>query len=257
MKVEFVYWCKHELSLLLQRDDPQFIGRAQYWFNSPVLTMDVFHKLYERSRISLGERYTPESHLDLPIAKVFDGLARTKTWWEELELEINGWIKNINGFKTAVASLEKLSDEVTYESLQAEIDLLSNALIDDVYDKSFLQNIELYKESFNELNLQLSHINEQFLTTSGSDKEKEEKRKHQNQFYMFESETYELSSFLLGNLCQVAYNRSLLLVGEAGIGKSHLLCDTAKRRLAEGLPTLFYLGSIIKEGILLQALKRL
>lgn len=30
MKVEFTYWGKHEISLMLQRNEPRFEGRAHY-----------------------------------------------------------------------------------------------------------------------------------------------------------------------------------------------------------------------------------
>jgi len=40
----------------------------------------------------------------------------------------------------------------------------------------------------------------------------------------------------------LANNPFLLLLGEAGIGKTHFLCDIAKKRLADGYPTIILLG---------------
>ncbi|MFC5004166.1 ATP-binding protein [Dactylosporangium cerinum] len=41
---------------------------------------------------------------------------------------------------------------------------------------------------------------------------------------------------------RAARQRSLLLVGRAGVGKTHLLCDVARTRLADGRPTILVAG---------------
>ena len=43
-------------------------------------------------------------------------------------------------------------------------------------------------------------------------------------------------------MTRAAAERVLLLTGQAGAGKTHLLCDTALRRTADGLPTILLLG---------------
>ena len=81
MNVEFEYWCKHEISQMLQReDDPNYSGRALYWFNEPIINMELFKSIAKKSRETLGERFTPEHHLDLPIAKQFEGLGLSPDW---------------------------------------------------------------------------------------------------------------------------------------------------------------------------------
>jgi hypothetical protein len=51
----------------------------------------------------------------------------------------------------------------------------------------------------------------------------------------------ELVEFTNTNAARLANDPALLLTGEPGSGKTHLLCDNADKRLAEGLPTIVLL----------------
>ena len=46
----------------------------------------------------------------------------------------------------------------------------------------------------------------------------------------------------------LANNAYLIIKGEAGCGKSHLLGDIASKRIDDGLPTLLFLGTDFAEG---------
>ena len=59
---------------MLQVDQPKFAGRALYWFNEPIISSGVLVNIALNSRKSLGERFTPEFHIDLPIANKFECL---------------------------------------------------------------------------------------------------------------------------------------------------------------------------------------
>jgi hypothetical protein len=64
----------------------------------------------------------------------------------------------------------------------------------------------------------------------------------QRTLYNFDSEMDKLLSFLRGKNISAAVSRTALLYGDAGIGKSHLLCDISLQRLQQNLPTIFLLG---------------
>jgi hypothetical protein len=85
--IKFEFWGKHELTLFLTRDDPLYSGRALYWFNEPVLGFETFGAITKKSQESLGDRYTPEFHVDLPIAEGFDALSSNPDWWERVAEE--------------------------------------------------------------------------------------------------------------------------------------------------------------------------
>lgn len=83
-KVAFEFWGKHEFTAMLAIDDPRYSGRRLYWFNEPVLRSDTLRHLALKSRETLGDRFTPEFHVDLPIARLFDGLCANDRWWSDI-----------------------------------------------------------------------------------------------------------------------------------------------------------------------------
>jgi hypothetical protein len=54
-----------------------------------------------------------------------------------------------------------------------------------------------------------------------------------------------------GQITRAARDKLLLLVGRAGVGKTHLLCDVAQRRIVEGRPTVLLLGQDFDQRSLL------
>ncbi|TOH88069.1 ATP-binding protein, partial [Vibrio parahaemolyticus] len=58
----------------------------------------------------------------------------------------------------------------------------------------------------------------------------------------FDYECNKLSTFLNSITVNLSNNPFLLLQGEAGIGKSHLLADVVETRIKTGSPSLFLLG---------------
>ena len=57
-----------------------------------------------------------------------------------------------------------------------------------------------------------------------------------------------MANFLRGPAARLAAQPLLFLTGEAGTGKTHLLCDVAFRRLSEGRPTVLVLGQQLEAG---------
>lgn len=58
----------------------------------------------------------------------------------------------------------------------------------------------------------------------------------------------ELIEFASSPAIRALTNRSVLINGQAGSGKTHLLCDTASHRLEAGLPTYIFLGEEFNRG---------
>ena len=86
--VEIEYWGKHEITSFLTIDNPFYSGKALYWFNEPVLSSEKFNHIVRKARDYLGDRYTSEFHVDLPIAEIFDGLCLNNQWWNDLDKRV-------------------------------------------------------------------------------------------------------------------------------------------------------------------------
>ncbi len=254
MKVEFILSGKHEISLLLQRDEPRFSGRAYYWFDAPILTSDVFYKLTMRSRHSLGEKYTPDQNVVLPVIKVFEGLGKTKTWWHDLKEQINNWENAIKISGKTIVSIMHKFPESNLSYFEDEIKNLSSDLIDGLDNKIFLIHIDKYRDRLNILMKELSLLTDLLLNTTNKETE-EKKEQFRSHLISFKSKTNELLDYLNNNVCKVSQTRGVLLVGEAGVGKSHLLCDVSMKRLDNELPTIFLLGQHYEGGNPIEFLK--
>lgn len=242
LDIDFCYWGASEILSFLQRDTPEFAGRAHYWFDFPILTIDIFKQLADRSRDSLGERYTPDCHVELPIIKAINAVAMTKQWWQETENIIKLWNKNSEEIdKIIVMILEQFHDE-NLMNLKKEIQNFSSELSEDLIKKTFLLNLEKNKKTLEILLIKISKINDGLLKLNASEKKDDNQPYLHQKYYCFANETRNLYAYLNSLECKVASTRCMLLVGDGGIGKSHLLCDSAFARLENNLPTVFSLG---------------
>ncbi|WP_417536577.1 AVAST type 2 anti-phage system protein Avs2 [Methylophaga sp.] len=257
--IEFEFWGKHELTQFLTIDDPLYAGRALYWLNEPVLGLDVFKSITLKSKDSLGDRYTPESHIDLPVAENFDALGTSAKWWKKLK-EKNGKLKdqhgqfsNKFGNKEAAALQEWFLEKEWVDSLESISLKIINLINDSLKNRNFLQNLGQMKALCEEL---LKHEGEIVQDENGDITEI--RRQFSGEFSVIQSLFYsyrEFARFLDSKLIKVAVIRAALLHGEAGIGKSHLLCDLSLRRIDENHPTVFLLGQHYEGGNPLDTLR--
>ncbi len=248
MNVQFTYWCKHEISLMLQTvDNPRYAGKALYWFNEPVIEHKLLEKIAQKSRNSLGERFTPQYHIDLPIAQHFDGLGLTPEWENTLKKHqrvsnelvtdlITNFFKQTNTFNSQVCWV-KLKDKIINLNERFDVSLRKNTFLQSHLD---LLNItyeaeELAAECSTSLYNQMAGI-----------QEKQQKEQYEKLYRILvqriTTHLFTLKEFYRGINVEIASAKAIILLGEAGIGKSHLLCDITLKRLNKGLPTLFLLG---------------
>lgn len=224
------------------------------------LSDDWLNKKNREAIADLGGRYTPELNVKLEIADVFEGLGRTKKFFSIFYKQIDSFLIKGNNLRKC-----NVIDE--------ELTLISNALTDT--STLFLKiNFDEYESipfnKFNEyvLNCQkyiseaesiLWKIKEKTSTdndtTSFSDKYSSILRDLRGFYY----ECEVLYTFLNSLTVRLSSNPFLLLEGEAGMGKSHLLADIIESRIKTGYPSLFLLGQQLTtdESPWVQILKRL
>ena len=80
MTVEFAYWGSSELLERLTK--PEHVGRVQFWFDATGFDENWFARRFEEARDTAGPRYTPEVHVDLPIAGRFEAFGRTRRFFD-------------------------------------------------------------------------------------------------------------------------------------------------------------------------------
>ncbi|MDQ8180392.1 hypothetical protein [Pelagicoccus sp. SDUM812005] len=237
--IEIKYWGAHEITTYLSTDDPHYTGRALFWFNEPIIGTRQFKDLCQKSKLVLGERYTPEQNVELPIIKDFDGLGSNSEWWDRLKSihrniadRHERFVQEFTKTQPPPLSPEPLKALISEsETLLSRLkESIKNRNISDRTDnlKNALKRIEEYDASFYDEYLKLDRN-----ATHSSEK---------STFRSFFNEWQSLKYFLNTTAYQIALKRSALLYGEAGIGKSHTLCDISEHRNESNLPTVFLLG---------------
>ena len=84
-------WGRSEFCARLARDNPAYAGRVLYWFGVEAITAAWFREHFEKARTSLGNRYTPETNVELSIRRDFFAFARHP----QLQIEIDGWFNRV------------------------------------------------------------------------------------------------------------------------------------------------------------------
>ena len=244
-EIEFEYWGKHEIVSYLTIDDPLYTGRALYWFNEPVIRSELLASIASDSRDSLGERYTPKFHVELPVTRKFDGLSLNSDWWERLNTELSElrdqrdkFLKSFNEETPNFLNAEMLT--VFNEACQELVSIVQHS----ISGRCFLDVIDQVKNTCNTA----KEFEEKFSAEAGDALYDDANRKLARTFNSFFYSLGNFSSYLHSDPVAAAESRVALLSGEAGIGKSHLLCDLSLVRVKQGLPTLFLLGQHYRGG---------
>lgn len=253
MSVQFAYWGEYEIFERLSKEEHR--GRYFFWFNKELFSQQWFNDRLEEAVSNVGPRYTPELNVELPVARLFDGLGRTPEFYARVR-SLYGELKKTYSKAIPKKSIEPIKDKLL--SLQDKIQSLLLILQDaDTPDVDFIDwnLITSFCSEGTRIAWDCSAILE---TVAREQKEKARSLKEQQETEPAErpealqydsyhlrglaGKLVELREFAESSEALLSNLPSLLLVGSAGTGKTHLLCDVAKRRTSDKLPTVLLLG---------------
>lgn len=238
LNVEFLYEGSSELYEKLTK--PENIGKTLFWFNKEDYSDDWFLS-QNRSKIEdLDSRYSPEINVDLDIRYIFDGLYLNDKFKNDLKENLN---KVESTYLDLKGLLKKYPDynnfiEDSFSKLKTKtIDLLSG---DDNVKYKNIYN--LYENSYNYVSAHLG--NSFFEQIKGDENEKEIKSKS-DKFLTSLHYVYNGLHNFDRKLADMPY---LLIEGEAGIGKSHLIADIIEKGYNKGQYSILLLGQQFYKG---------
>lgn len=241
LSVEFTFVGAHEFTTALT--EPKNAGRVRYWFDANVLTTSEQQQRIDDVAAKLGRRYSPELHVDVDAVQVIDAVGRTSRYserWQQALAELRSarqW-----GWRAPEGDAEAY--ESALPSCDAALSIVDGALqrvVDSVLTFDVLVTAE--GEVATAIDA-VRTIDDLLRSRSRSD----------GGFYVGEAATLytnvrdSLSALSAAQtLCmsvatRAAHEGELLLTGRAGVGKTHLLCDVARHRVANGQPTMMVLG---------------
>ncbi len=246
ISVEFEFWGSSQLISKLSKRENE--GLTYFWFNKEEFSDEWLSVKNAESINALGARYTEELNFELPIAKVFNGLSRDREFEQEIYNQYSILIEkysnihiNIKDDAIVISGLNSLETTIqeiikTYNPLL----LTSNASIPFLeLEKQLNSCIQTCEEIE-------SHL--YFLRDSVEDRTKtinHYSRPHSNaisEIQSFASSARNFIQFLSTQICILANKPYLLLTGDAGMGKSHLLADIIQKRKKKNQPSLLLLG---------------
>lgn len=234
---------------------PSAAGLARYWFGADVLSLNWFSERIHIASADLGERYTPEQHVVVTASLVFDGLARSLALRTRLREAISATKKH--GVR---ARREQLPESVLAGSAKAadaldRVYAIDTELAADATTRwnleQWLTDVRLAQDALDTLDQCLRESEPQQLTKesgSSGNTVREDWSYFRYRVREAEHSVRGLNGVLSSTALQCDASRVLILTGEAGTGKSHLLAAEAHRSLAEGRPALLFLGQQFSQG---------
>ncbi|AMR40856.1 ATP-binding protein [Elizabethkingia anophelis] len=203
-----------------------------------------FKNQCEKSIIDLGNRYTSKINFELPISKIFDGLGRTSSFKEDIIHLLDEFL--IRG-KKILNEKENLKEYI--EPLRNDFDVLFNLFSTVNFESNEQIPLEEFESILDSITDNIENVRKFYRNEER--KIQEEKKEygyyHKHGYELrsigeFQEAFYKLKEFLDGNFCKLANNPFLVLEGEAGIGKSHMLGDIISKRIENGYESIFLLG---------------
>jgi hypothetical protein len=251
--IEIEYWGSFEIFQRLALEKHR--GRIYFWFNKQVFSTDWLQKQLDLAIDAAGPRYTSALNIKLPIAKVFDGLGRTPEFINRIKL----YVRDI---KKSFTSL-RLSDRDFYTDQEATVIANQAAEMFSLLGQVTYSAIEIFPwreihEVNNKILIALETLEHKLWELDRLETEKKKSaeieshnpvtyeqspyREERHRVYKFSQEIGDLSDHVASEEISVSNHPFLLVVGDAGKGKTHLFCDVARNRLLRELPTLLLLG---------------
>ncbi len=239
LTIEFVPWRHSDFIRRFQK--PENAGFLKFWFDKEIFTDKWFNEKLELSIANLGNRYTPEINFELDIIKIFDGIARDNKFYAQLRKQFDDLLISLKKIKSGYEDSE-LSQQLSTlghfcDSLYQEY-LNINSMKETRYDFEILES--KMNEVTSILNSTGNRIDDLISTINNGSKARLEYLKYniRNAY----SDIVNFESFITSTTVKLFNTPYLLLDGEAGIGKSHLLADLANIRNMEQKYSILLLG---------------
>ena len=239
--IEIELWSASSIGERLGRDDAAYSGRARYWFDTVRFSSAWFRDALDVQRHNLGDRYSPKSHVELPIQQALQAVARDPevlaapaTWAAEITYKMDTAVSSLlREMLSSAADQIRQACEVLLQDLSAAPVALEASVPLESWATLAATTVESISEALTEV----------------EDKVPETSR------YSARKDLFDLYSAVdhvraeIASVCwQLMNKRELVISGPGGIGKSHLIADFGHKQLKEGRPFVLILSGSLTDG---------
>lgn len=243
--MQIVLWQATDLRERLFRHDAHYAGRLRFFFDETHFSNDWFRHQFTSACEFLGERYTPQFHVSLPIRQAFLGISRD----DRLNEQCAEWAAQLRrNFKSLPSTLQRANiDSTRIEAMVSCAQQLSNAL-DQYYPPNISYPIADYLSEIKALQKDYRACMDDCwaqnrLVVLGNKENKEAISYALNQVFNQQQLLDDIEGALHSDTWRLANEQAVLVYGEAGVGKSHLLADIAADALKRNQPALLLINS--------------
>ena len=250
MNVEFVWWGSSELIERLSR--PEHIGRLFFWFQEQFFSETWYEDCIQEAFESAGPRYTPELHVDLPIAQDLEAFGRTDAAFNQIKAIAREVRREFQSVRPSSTDDERVRQAIDMSKLAQAGDMILKAFSDlqpapagELPVGDVVEKIKAAETPTNEVLETLRTLSRKY---DSSPNKPDDRRTRQSPFQNMYYRVSRLRSSLadwheqVSHAENLANSRVMILKGDAGTGKTHLLCDVARSRIEDGAPTVLLMG---------------
>lgn len=271
MTVEFVYWGRHEL--LERLVHPQHVARVRFWFDARRFDPAWFTARLDEGLKTAGPRYTREIHVDLPIAAEFEAFGRTERFFDRIKARARGILARLRSFEYSEAKPGDQALDASSSGLSSQVRGILTELggvtvqpIGALPFQRIADQVAAALTGVDEMERLLWEREREYEARSASEgvsapSSSGRRDPFRDRLYSLTALSSELrkarEAFVQAEA--IAGRVLMLLKGDAGMGKTHLLCDVARERIHAGRPTVLLMGQgfVSTEAPWTQALQHL
>ena len=238
MDVEFVWWGSSELIERLSKRE--HIGRLHFWFDATAFDGSWFQERLKEAIDTAGPRYTPEIHVDLPIAQDLEQFARSEVSFNSIKSLARGLRQEFRHI-----GILKSQDRQVREEFE-ELKQVGNVILEKISTLRYTPIGELPVKDILEV-IDEADLKAEALLGLLVRRERDSVHQEFTVIIRIKRELREAQR-LLSEAQRSAGSSLMVVTGDAGTGKTHLLCDFAHRRVEAGVPAVLLMGQRFTES---------
>ena len=219
------------------------------FFASQGFSSDFFHKNAKRTITELGPRFSSELNFQLPIARYFNAITKDDHFKQELTRIVDKQLSE-KVYSSVGEEVEEIDGQ--YEIINGEIKKWYNSISWRNNDPLDITAIIDQINNFEELTLKKrEQLYEKRRQIESLNKNNNRIEPYQNELSHLHNLLHNFLNFkdeIQDSHISLSNSPVLLIKGNAGSGKSHLLGDILLKRNQVSLPTILLLGQLFVKG---------
>ena len=270
MTVEFEHWGDSDFNNWLS--EPRFSGKFHYFFGELELSLDWFKRQFEKQMAGVGDKFDSSLHTETNVDAEIHALLGDKAfghqiteWIEKLEEDLPDLKEAIDDLKRPIPN-EIEWDEAEKSKVIGASESLQDALVNiidkfeqasKILDKQELAIVQAidWRASYDQLRKVFDNYEKVTMESGISQIKYIGKKEDEEQVLRNASSVVHGPRNLVARLLDkffpsVIWKQGLIdksdlhILGDAGIGKTHIACNICDDRLKNRLPALFVRGSL-------------